>query len=286
MTMLMNRNKWQLAIAAVVCGLSLFKSAAAEGSPAPDPQSSAQSPMADSEEPEFVYPTEHHPTGVLTDAEEDLSDMFPHRDSVLPGFRMPRSWGYEQFKEGLYEKWGLKIGASYQMLYQYASETTPSAEFDSALGHWWGFTTKWTPFRRGKDFEGSVVFSAHERVGVGDHAVPAQFGGADIGSSWSNYEFTEWTFSVKDLYWEQRFKKDRLVVRAGNQIPTAIMNSFRFKDARTSFTSSPFAFHESIPNGAPQAHPGAPRARVARYLIAPTYGILFPDRYEMCEQIV
>ena len=35
--------------------------------------------------------------------------------------------------------------------------------------------------------------------------------------------------------------------RVGNQIPTTIFNSFRFKDARTSYTSSPFAFHESIP---------------------------------------
>ena len=35
--------------------------------------------------------------------------------------------------------------------------------------------------------------------------------------------------------------------RVGNQIPTTIYNSFRFKDARTSYTASPFAFHESIP---------------------------------------
>ncbi len=35
--------------------------------------------------------------------------------------------------------------------------------------------------------------------------------------------------------------------RIGNQLATTIYNSFRFKDPRTSFTSSPFAFHESIP---------------------------------------
>ena len=35
--------------------------------------------------------------------------------------------------------------------------------------------------------------------------------------------------------------------RVGNQGPQAVFNFFRFKDARTGFTASPFAFNETIP---------------------------------------
>jgi hypothetical protein len=190
------------------------------------------------------YPEEGQPVVDVTDVEEDLEDTFPKRDSVV-GDIGPKK--YFDWKEALYEKYGLKLGLSYQMLYQNASDTSPIANFDTALGHWWGFTSKWTLVNRGKDYEGSLVLTGHERVSVGSNAVPAQFGAPDLGAIWSNFEFTEWGFSVEDLYWEQWLGKDRFMFRVGNQIPTTIYNSFRFKDGRTSFTSSPFAFHESIP---------------------------------------
>lgn len=193
------------------------------------------------------YPDEGEPDHNVTDAEDDLNDSFPHRDSVFPGIAGIREWGIWDGKRKLYENYGLKLGASYQMLYQKASDTLPNAEHDTALGHWWGFTSRWTPLNRGEDYEGSLIFTAHERVAVGSHSVPAPFGAGQLGSSWSNFEFTEWDFAVEDLYWEQSFEKGRGFVRVGNQIPTTIFNSFRYKDARTSFTASPFAFHETIP---------------------------------------
>jgi carbohydrate-selective porin OprB len=69
-----------------------------------------------------------------------------------------------------------------------------------------------------------------------------------LGSLWSNYEFTTWNAKLKfeDLFWEQWFTR-RLRFRVGNQIPTAVFNFSRFKDARVSFTASPFAFHDTIP---------------------------------------
>src|SRR4029077_5012285 len=41
------------------------------------------------------------------------------------------------------------------------------------------------------------------RGSLGDNAVPAQFGVRDIGSIWSNYEFTSWNqgFRIEDLFW-------------------------------------------------------------------------------------
>ncbi len=203
--------------------------------------------LDENDEHDFGYPVEQRPVGVPGDAEEDLDSSFPQRDSVLSGLRYPRGLGLERAKQDLYDKIGLKLEFSYQLLFQYASEIAPFGTFDTALGQWWGFTSKWTLLRRGESYEGSLVLTGHDRNALGDNAVPAQFGAADLGSSWSNFEFTQWDFSIEDLYWEQWLEKDRFVLRLGNQIPTTIYNSFRFKDGRTSYTSSPFAFNESIP---------------------------------------
>src|SRR5262249_50072228 len=96
---------------------------------------------------------------------------------------------------------------------------------------------------------GTLVVRAAWRNSIGDHAVPAQFGILDLGSIWSNYEFTSWDgrFAVEDLFWEQKLWGDFLSIRVGNQIPTSVYNFFRFKDAGVSFPPSPFAFHETIP---------------------------------------
>ncbi len=115
-------------------------------------------------------------------------------------------------------------------------------------------TAKWTPLNRGKDFEGSFVLVAAERGSIGDNAVPAQYGPLDVGSVYPvNFEWTEWDFAIEEMYWEQWFGKD-LMIRAGNTAAGVSINPFRFKDARTSFTATPFAFHESIP--APAQGPG------------------------------
>ncbi|MGS4947269.1 carbohydrate porin [Meridianimarinicoccus sp. RP-17] len=86
------------------------------------------------------------------------------------------------------------------------------------------------------------------RDSIGTNAIPAQFGGLNLGANWSNYEFTTWDghTRVEDLFWEQQLGPN-FSFRIGNMIPTAVYNFSRFKDARVSFTASPFAFHDMIP---------------------------------------
>ena len=52
--------------------------------------------------------------------------------------------------------------------------------------------TKWTLLNKGKDYEGIFAFSMFERGGVGDNAVPANFGIVDVGGITTNVEFTTW----------------------------------------------------------------------------------------------
>lgn len=179
-----------------------------------------------------------------TDPERLLDEMTWENGSLIP-YGVPRSWF--DFKDEVYEKIGLKFGFSYQMVFQYASEVTPDATFDTAVGSWGGFMLRWTLVDRDEDYEGNFVFSMFDRRSLGDSAVPANFGPLDVGATSTVVEYTFWNFAVENLYWEQWLGKNRFMFRVGNQVPTTIMNPFRFKDVRVSFTGSPFAFHEQVP---------------------------------------
>ena len=88
----------------------------------------------------------------------------------------------------LNEKYGLKLGLNYQTLAQYASDTLTGN--DTALGGWLQLESKWTPLRRGKDYEGSLVVVGDGRWTLGDNSNPAEFGQLDVGSVWAtNLEF-------------------------------------------------------------------------------------------------
>jgi hypothetical protein len=175
-----------------------------------------------------------------------LDDIAPRPGSVIP-YGVPQAWF--DFKDDVYDKIGLKFGFSYQTLYQSASDVAPNAAFDTAWGQWWGFMTKWTMLNKGKDYEGSLAFSMFQRGAVGNNAVPANFGLADIGGITTNIEFTTWSFAIENLYWEQWLgsRQDRLMFRIGNQVVTTLLDPFRFKDSRVSFTTGPFAFHPTVP---------------------------------------
>jgi len=181
-----------------------------------------------------------------TEAGNVLDSIVPKPGSVFDiGVGDP----WFDWKDSVYDRIGLRFGMSYQILGQYATETLPDATNDTALGDWWGFLTKWTLLDRGGNFEGTLVFSMFDRGAVGDHQVPANFGLVDVGSLTTNVEFTTWDIAIENLYWEQWFKskESEFMLRVGNQVVTTLLNPFRFKDSRVSYTTGPWAFHPTIP---------------------------------------
>ena len=143
-----------------------------------------------------------------------IDGIVPRPGSVFP-IGVDEPWF--GFKDKVYEKIGLKFGFSYQMLFQSASHVAPEAAFDTALGHWTGFMIKWALLKKDTDFEGNLVFSMFDRRGLGNNAVPANFGIADVGGITTNVEFTTWSFEIENLYWEQRLRlgKNQFMVRIG-----------------------------------------------------------------------
>ena len=103
------------------------------------------------------------------EAGNELDEIARLPDSVIP-YGVPQTWF--DWKNDAYERFGLKFGFSYQTLYQSASDVLPNAAYDSAWGQWWGFLTKWTMLNKGKDYEGTFVFSMFERSKIGNNQVP------------------------------------------------------------------------------------------------------------------
>jgi len=202
-------------------------------------QAPAETPQATNTTPQAVHTNPLNPEIVLEGIVPQPGALFPYGVS--------QSWF--DWKDDIYDRIGLKFGFSYQILAQSASETLPDATFDTALGDWWGFLTKWTLLNRGSENEGTLVFSMFERGSVGSNQVPSNFGIVDIGSLTTNVEYTTWGLEIENLYWEQKFasEKSKYEFRIGNQVVTTLLNPFRYKDSRVSFTTGPWAFHPTIP---------------------------------------
>jgi hypothetical protein len=170
------------------------------------------------------------------------------REVLFPGLGLPLEAERLAFRQRLYERYGLTYALSYQQLTQYATQTVPGVPQNWAVGGWAAPGVTWTPLDRGGDYQGSLVVRPGWRGPIGKNPWPAPFGPANLGSAWSAYEFTSWNdhFEIEDLFWEQRIGP-QFSFRLGNQGPQTTINTFRFKDARTSFTASPLAFSETIP---------------------------------------
>ncbi|MHC4932760.1 MAG: hypothetical protein ACYTGV_11290 [Planctomycetota bacterium] len=191
------------------------------------------------------YPIGERQIGGPTDVEIDLLTSFPKQDSLF-GALLPKS--YFKWKEDLYEKTGVELGISYQGTYQKASESRTDTDY--ASGGWLLFEIKWVAINKEQDYEGSLIASLDWRHTFGD-AQPAFFGIFDVGSLWpTDFAFFDLDPAVSIFYWEQWFSKGRLVLRVGKQLAAQAYDFFRFKDARTSFTTSPLSAHTSIPHPA------------------------------------
>ena len=219
----------------------------AQDSNPPAPLESAEPPSLDVEEPSEGntkgtkgYGDEGRRIGTPVDVERDLDFSFPKRDYILPRI-IPKK--YFKWKEDLYEKYGVKLGFSYQAIYQKASETTSFFGFEGendVAGGWALLEGKWEIYNRNKDYEGSLVASLDWRTTFTGGRDPAFWGVFDVGSQWpTDFGYVEWDPWFPVAFWEQWFTKDRFVLRLGQQNVMGIYDFFRFKDLRVAFSGTP-----------------------------------------------
>ncbi len=106
---------------------------------------------------ELTYPVPKRGVGMPGNVETDLAHSFPERGSLLPSIPPPRP--YFEFKEGLYDRLGLKLALSYQMIALGATSAKPAGEglSQGKQTAWAGsllIETQWVFYQREKDYPG------------------------------------------------------------------------------------------------------------------------------------
>jgi hypothetical protein len=190
------------------------------------------------------YETGNRDVGTPIDVNSDLKNSFRQPGALFSILQVPNT-SIANGKNWLYNTIGLKLSLSYQMGYFGTSVGV------SAFNGWLLFESSWELIDRGGDFQGGVTAVVDWRHNVAAGTAVDLFQGT--GSLWiPEILFIPWDPYPTMLYWEQWFKKGFLVVRAGQQNPANILDFFRFKDSRVSFSGSAFANNAAaIPVGAP-----------------------------------
>ena len=181
------------------------------------------------------YPDDDQTPVIPTDIPADLNASYPKPGAI---FRKLGTGKYFKWKSDLYNKTGLKLGFSYQVAVmgvpesQVVSEDAPN----TGSGGWYLGELQWKFFNKDKDYEGSITATLDGRHDFGGILPGELFG--PTGSIWGlDATYLRWDPYVAILFWEQHLKKDRFWFRIGNIQSAAVLDFFRFKDGRVSFTS-------------------------------------------------
>jgi hypothetical protein len=245
-------SRFQVAITVfVVVALSAFhgRLLANDDTPPQDQESEQQILTIDDLRKLEEYILEQRHFGTNMDPVTRLNNSLPKTDSLLD-WTFPE--GLARFKKNLNKKHHLKLGVSYQSLYQKASASM--TDKDSAWGGWFLFQGSWKALNPGRDWQGKLVFAidARHTINPSTNASPGLFN-FDIGSLWAtDGAYFDWRLYPAMIFWEQWGSKDRFAFRVGQLAGLSVLDPFRFDEPRSSFTVSTAAAPVSIiPVGPP-----------------------------------
>jgi carbohydrate-selective porin OprB len=137
------------------------------------------------------------------------------------------------------QEFGLNVGLAYTMVYQVASggpgdRDAAGGDID-LFGDWRLLGAKDDPLR------GYLYFAAENRHQLFTPIAPGALGG-EIGSLWGTTNgFGEQSLALKELYWQQHFGGDRLIVRVGKLDPENYYNSNYWQSDSKFFLNKAFS---------------------------------------------
>ena len=137
------------------------------------------------------------------------------------------------------DRYGLKIGFAYTLVYQLASggpgdRDAAGGDVD-LFGDWRLLGDKDSPTR------GLLYFAGENRHGFFSDIAPSALAG-EIGSLWGTTNgFGEHDFTMKEVYWQQHFGNDRLIIRAGKLDPENYYNSNYWQSDSKYFLNKAFS---------------------------------------------
>ncbi|MGI9481107.1 MAG: hypothetical protein ACR2OR_01995 [Hyphomicrobiales bacterium] len=191
------------------------------------------------------------PTDALTKNPGDLTNILIEDEAVKEALITPSPLDpilepWERFKRELQEQVGLKVGIAHTSAYQNAN-TNFAGQCDAAggilaiLGDWqlWG---------EGTGYSGRLAFRFQDRHNLSSGPANLQTFGILAGSLWpAAVAYSEFNFSLLELWWEQSLIQDSAGFRVGKIIPFAVHDYSFLKNPTTSFMNAPFSLNATIP---------------------------------------
>ncbi len=148
-----------------------------------------------------------------------------------------------QFKERLNQHAGLQFGIDESILYQVATDSLGESDAASGIVRVFG---QWELLGRGTEHPGLVVFKGEERHKIGTAITPFDLGFEAGSIVPTGTFFTDFSFSVTNLFWKQYFFDRRMAIVAGRIDLTDFIDVYAMTNPLTHFMNLAFSLNPTI----------------------------------------
>jgi porin len=225
--------------ATLVATLTIVQTLAAQDAPLPNQNDAAAGEEGQQTSIYADIPQFGGPTSVGGELSDDAV--------VAPQFRLQRLQDlvepWYRFKERVNDCRGLQFNIDESMLYQVATESLGETEAASGLVRIYG---QWEPFRDCMDNRGLLVFKAEDRHRMGTDITPFDLGFEAGSIVPTGTFFSEFSFSVTNLYWKQYFFDSQLAVAVGRIDVTDFVDVYAMMNPLTHFLNLAFSTNPTI----------------------------------------
>jgi len=171
----------------------------------------------------------------VIDKQKDSATSIPVIDDLLEKW-----YGLKGY---LNDEIALQFAVAWTSLYQ---RVTSSPGDDQAAGGIFEVAGTWSQIGRESGNPAIIGFRLEDRHRIGTDTTPQDLGPMS-GSAWPTaVGYSEFDFTLAELWWQQDLIKDRISFRIGKQLPFAIYDYFALKSPKTGFTDATFTLNPTI----------------------------------------
>ncbi len=150
-------------------------------------------------------------------------------------------------KDRINKKLGLSFGLDYSALYQVVTESPGEDQAASGIFRFYG---SWTLFGRDSGNTGALVYKVEHRHRLGTDITPQELGfeaGSILPTGTMFNQFTNHSWGLTNLYWQQRLLEGRISLVAGQVDVTDYVDIYGLVNPLTAFTNLAFSTNPTIP---------------------------------------
>jgi len=168
-------------------------------------------------------------------------------------------------KDRLKNEWGLELGFDYTFMAEWASSSPADEDAQAGAARLYG---TWTPFKRGEDDAGKLVFKGENRHVIGGGLTPIELGPAAGFAGLTNLTFNDNDFILTNFYWTQAFCDNRFAFNLGLVDFTDYYDIYGIANPWTDFQNIYFGNGPTVP----PLNQGL--GAVARFMFTPNWYVI------------